>query len=162
MVPGWPEYEVSNAGRVRRVVPRWPHQGVRVLKPTGNARGYLCVTLTHTTARKTKGIHSLVTLAFLGPRPAGLCVNHMDGNKHNNAIGNLEYVTAQRNSRHSWTLGLQGRPKSRAKITEDDVRAIRAARAAGTSGRHELAAQYGLCVQHIDLIARRGTWRHVS
>lgn len=50
--------------------------------------------------------HHLVTQYYLGKRDANLCVNHKDGNKLNNKIENLEYVTWAENIKHSYRMGL--------------------------------------------------------
>ena len=50
-------------------------------------------------------VHSLVALAFIGPRPEGMEVNHKDCDKQNNALNNLEYVTHGENQRHAAQMG---------------------------------------------------------
>ncbi len=52
-------------------------------------------------------VHSLVAQYFIGPRPEGYQVNHIDGNKTNNHYSNLEYVTPMQNIRHSVETGLK-------------------------------------------------------
>lgn len=54
-------------------------------------------------------VHVLVAHAFLGPKPEGMEVNHKNGNKADNSIQNLEYVTHQENIKHSYAeLGRKG------------------------------------------------------
>lgn len=97
-IADFPDYEVSDRGRVRR---RTGGRGVRagrVLKPQPHPQGYVTVSLyrgTRKTWRRT--IHSLVASAFLGPRPAGHVADHDDGDKTNNHVGNLEWVTQRVN-----------------------------------------------------------------
>lgn len=78
-------HEVSSLGRVRG--PRGITSGV-----LGNA-GYLQACIT----RKTKNIHVLVAEAFIGPRPTGYHVCHLDGDKKNNNLSNLRYDTPKAN-----------------------------------------------------------------
>lgn len=75
----------------------------RVLRPQPHNNGYRTVS---PDGRKHKTIHSLVAAAFLGPRPDGCDVNHIDGDKTNNAASNLEYVTRKENMQHAMATGL--------------------------------------------------------
>jgi hypothetical protein len=97
-------YEVSDLGRVRSLDQHFSSQAGnsfvrrgRVLKanPAGNT-GYLGVSLPEPAARsgwRLRSVHSLVALAFLGPRPEGKEVRHLDGVKTNCALSNLAYGT---------------------------------------------------------------------
>lgn len=90
--------------------------------------------------------------AFLGPREPGQHVNHIDGNKTNNNLLNLEYLPAAANRAHAMANGLMCQ-----KLSLQDVRDIQAARASGVSGK-ELAARYGVSQSSI-CIAYRGRRR---
>lgn len=84
-VPGFPGYRVSDCGNVR--------SGKAALKAV-NQRGYRAVALYRDRKRHTKGIHALMMLAFIGPPPSpGHVVNHIDMNRANNVLSNLEYCT---------------------------------------------------------------------
>lgn len=85
-------YEVSDAGRVRNY--RYP----KVLTSSTDTNGYQIVTLYFRGKGKTKAVHQLVAHAFLGPQPGGMQVNHIDEDKTNNAVSNLEYVTSTFNN----------------------------------------------------------------
>ena len=102
----FPEYEVSNLGRVKRVV---GGRGVRIghcLSPHKTSNGYLNVRLTTNGQKKIPSIHGLVAEAFLGPRPQGLQVRHLDGDKTNNSIHNLAYGTPKENGQDNVRLGV--------------------------------------------------------
>jgi len=94
-VPGYPDYDVSDCGRVRSRK-RYP----RILKPlaAGNARRYLAVSLD----RKRLTIHYLVLLTFVGPRPAGAHICHNNDDAHDNRLVNLRYDTPQANADDSY------------------------------------------------------------
>lgn len=103
-------YQVSNEGevrahpdaRVRGLVPG------RVLFQSRDERGYPQMQMWMGGRAHTVKVHRLVANAFLGERPEGMTVNHIDGNKENNAIQNLEYVTGTENVRHAHRV-IEGR-----------------------------------------------------
>jgi len=89
-------YQVSNQGRVKSL---WFGKE-KILKQSLNVQGY-CVVCLHKNGEQTKTtIHQLVAIAFLGHIRCGykLVVNHIDFNKANNFVDNLEIVTARENS----------------------------------------------------------------
>jgi hypothetical protein len=97
-------YEVSSLGNMRRAKPGISTFVGRPIKPVASATGYAMVALcSREPGRRqpTRYLHRLVIEAFRGPCPDGHVVNHIDGNKQNNALSNLEYVTHQENSRHA-------------------------------------------------------------
>lgn len=107
-IDGFPGYQVSDRGNVRCF--RDFHGNItdkfRILKPLMNKDTYLYVDL-YTAEHKQvhKRIHRLVADAFLGPNP-DLVINHIDGNKQNNILSNIEWVTAERNSTLAAEAGL--------------------------------------------------------
>lgn len=95
-------YEVSNFGNVKSLKSR--HNKIIVLKKGVDLSGYEIVTLCRNGVHKTKTVHRLVLSAFLGISDKN--VNHIDGNKKNNCVENLEYVTKSQNTLHAIKLGL--------------------------------------------------------
>lgn len=98
---GW--YEVSNIGRIRRIKSENNTYIGRILSP--RKKRYVDINLSKNGMVKTCRIHKFVAEAFIGPRN-GFQINHKDGNKHNNIVSNLEYVTPKENSAHARRLGL--------------------------------------------------------
>ena len=96
-------YEVSSYGRVRSLMMQWGklRQEPLVLKPAPNRWGYLHVVLCRNGKMKNSRVHKLVAVAFLGQCPDGMEVNHVDGDKKNNELENLEYMTHQENMDHA-------------------------------------------------------------
>lgn len=105
--PFWDgKYEVSNLGRARRSAPGRRTAAGRLLSPISLSVGYLAIRPVQNGKNRQAYVHDLVAHAFVGPKPDGYCVNHIDGNKKNNAASNLEYVTHRRNMEHASETGL--------------------------------------------------------
>lgn len=162
-----PDYEVSNAGRVRRAVdgPGNTWAG-RVLVCAVASTGYRAVSLQdrRTGKQKQRLVHRLVALAFLGPAPQGTQVNHKDGVKTNNRPTNLEYVTPKQNTHHAMRAGLRGTyvgEQKAHKLTESDVREIVARVNAGET-RTAVAADKGVCREAVRDIMRGLNWTHLG
>lgn len=93
-IEGYPGYEVGDKGTV--VSLNYRQTGKRhVLRGARNKiYGYRFVNLCRKGEKpKSKWVHKLVADAFLGPRPPGLVINHIDSNPANNRADNLEYIT---------------------------------------------------------------------
>lgn len=101
-------YQVSNMGRVRSVDRYVPHKrfGQKFCKGHMMAThvtnsGYLSVNLCRGNKYTSYDVHRLVAIAFLGVHAVdGLEVNHIDEDKRNNKVDNLEWVTKSQNNRH--------------------------------------------------------------
>lgn len=147
----------SRYGSTRRIK-------ARILKPN-NIRGYFCVQVLAAGKPRNVFIHRMIAELFV-PNPHGKpYVNHIDGNKANNKIENLEWVTHAENMRHAFALGLVPYPKSgpgdqspAAKLDWPSVREIR--RLLSEGSRHiDVANQFGVTKGTIGFIARNETWR---
>ena len=94
-----PNYLVANTGRIRRDGSCKDHS-------MRNSKGYLVTDLYSGGNRETVRVSRLVAEEFI-PNPDNKPeVNHKDGNKHNNDVSNLEWVTKKENVRHAWDTGL--------------------------------------------------------
>lgn len=119
-IEGFPNYEVSNLGRVRNKNTK------QIIAPIKGSSGYLSVRIRKQTGDYEKpalNIHRLVAKTFI-PNPENKPqVNHIDGNKLNNKMDNLEWCTRKENSKHAMKLGLfkpepPEPPKKKVKIIE--------------------------------------------
>ncbi len=97
-VPGFEgRYDVSDHGRVRSWQP-WRGTPVpRILAPVRGSHGYEAVALRPEGVVPSTTVHRLVMLAFVGPCEDGMDVRHLDGDKTNNTLMNLEYGTRSEN-----------------------------------------------------------------
>lgn len=91
-------YEISCSGDVRRI------GASKKLSPTCNNMGYLYVSLSAKGRVKKFTLHRLVASTFLSGEGV---VNHKDGNKQNNHVSNLEWVTYSENNKHAYKTGLK-------------------------------------------------------
>ena len=121
-------YQVSNLGRVRthnkvtssaRFKER--HWKDRILKQkTAKDKG-LRVELWNNKGHKTILVHRLVANAFLGEAPSSdMTVNHIDGNRHNNNVNNLEWLSLADNIKHGFRTGLYKNTQKRCVLIKND------------------------------------------
>lgn len=163
VIADWPDYAVSDHGRVKRITD-WRHaRAGRVRKPVFLS-GYPAVALTARPGRrKMRTIHSLVAEAFLPPKPFPEAeVNHKDADRANPHWTNLEWVSRSANRQHGYDVGFcdaRGDRNGNARLCSEDVRAIRAE--PDRSGWPGLAARFGVSVATIRDVATRRTWTHV-
>ena len=92
-IPEYSIYQISTFGRVKNTKTN------NILTPTKPYNGYLQVHLCQNGKKISKCIHQLMGVAFLGPRPKGFEINHIDGNRENNYLNNLEFIPWKENRR---------------------------------------------------------------
>lgn len=133
----------------------------RILKIFANARGYCGVVLSRRGKTYSRAVHQLVAEAFLEQKP-GYEVNHINGEKSDNRVDNLEMITRAENMAHAREMGLtaKGEEHGLAKITEVDVLQIRAARKAGKKLK-SIAIEFGISREHAGAIASGKYWSHL-
>jgi hypothetical protein len=158
-------YEVSNMGHIRRTTR--VNGGKRAGKSLGYNldNGYREIVFfddKHNRIRKL--VHQVVSEAFLGKIPVGMEVNHKDGNKRNNKLSNLEYVTPSQNIQHAIRTGLmkpvRGTRIGTSKLTPRQVRRIRQRYDAGAS-MADIARRMKLGLTTVGDICNRRSWRHL-
>jgi len=98
-IPGYESrYDVSDQGQIRSLLGRSGRPIPYMMTPCEDSKGYYEVTLSHAPNRaRSKLVHLLVMLAFIGPRPDGLERRHLDGDCRNNNLANLTYGTRTEN-----------------------------------------------------------------
>lgn len=173
-IPNYDGYQASSDGRVRSVKRNDKYNRTyqsRELSAFESNSGYLYVDLSLGGSTERVAVHDAVLLAFEGPKPEGYEVNHLDGDKQNNELGNLEYCTRSENVKHAINeLGKfqhervvpKGEDSGNSKVTEDDVRKIRQLDDATDLTHREIANRFGISRSAVSMICRRETWGHVE
>ena len=169
-ISGFPDYEISSQGRVRRTTSRGRWKAGHLLIISDNGR-YPKVVLYQAGGYKIRYIHTLVLEAFVGPRPEGLECNHKDGVKKNTILDNFEWTTHSENEKHANRLGLKrfaGFP-SRAgelhplhRLKTEDVMAIKGLLSAGEMSQGRIAEIYGVSQTQISRIHLEKRWRCIK
>lgn len=100
-------YQVSNFGKIKRINPK-----MKILKETDNGNGYKIVGLCKNNKRKNYYVHRLVAEAFIPNLNNFKEINHIDNNKSNNIVNNLEWCTRNYNVKYSYDRGYHIPPKN--------------------------------------------------
>ncbi len=151
------QYLISNLGRVKTI-----KTGL-IRKLQVHKDGYLCLILCTNRIRCVKYIHRLVAESFID-NPSNLVeVNHIDGNKLNNSISNLEWCTHHDNVLHAVNTGLmkfrKGIEINSTKLTESQVIEIRKLK--GIVKGNKIAVMYNVDKSTIYDILNNKSWKHL-
>ncbi len=147
LIPGLQGYMIDEGGSVWSLKAgmgnRWtePH----LIKQWVDKRGYVHVTLRPDGEKKRFSVHALMMLAFVGERPEGFTVSHLDGNPTNNNIGNLEYASHVDNVNERWRHGtmIYGKSSHLSKISDKTASEIWNAIQSGSKNK-EIVEKFGV------------------
>lgn len=166
-IKGFENYLISDKGEVKSAE-RIIHDAAghtyvhpeKVLKPNKTPNGYQVVYLRANGKTYAKYIHRLVAESFM-PTNDDLVVNHVDGDKSNNNLNNLEWVTYHDNNQHAYDIGLRkkGEQHYLSKLTENDVREIRSI--TEKVSYQEIADRYHVSKATIRDVMLYRTWRTI-
>lgn len=150
-------YTISNLGIVRSKLTN------REMKPNLTKFGYMRVNLRKAKSREYKSyfIHRLVASHFLDNKNNLPEVNHIDCNRTNNVVTNLEWCTKQYNVRHSFIYGSashKGLRNPNSKLSYSDVQAIFALKKTNRFYNTQIAKIFNVAPQSIDNIINGNTW----
>jgi hypothetical protein len=168
LIPGFPAYRVGSDGSIwsrwqLRSKPSRLSNVWRLKKSRPTTDGYLIVSISRGGGdKKTITLHRLILLSFVGPRPKGMEARHLDGNKLNNRISNLQWGTPQENikDRIAHGNGYQGVRVKCAVLNDDLVRGIRRLGAEGHM-RATIARIIGCSPGAVGHVLRGESWKHV-
>ena len=144
-------YQVSNLGRVKSL--RFGKEKILAPSPTDKT-GHLMVVLHKNGKRKCAKVHQLVMFAFVGERPEGKVVMHLDSNPQNNALSNLQWGTNIENAVEAARQGKIGRQK----LEVQEVAEIRALLEQGASTK-DIAKKYGITDRNVRYIRNEHTFQ---
>lgn len=166
-------YQISNFGKVKSL-DRIINSGIkynskvlrkgRILKSCTDKYGYLKVLLHKDGVKKNKNIHRLVASSWLNDFSESKQVNHKDGNKLNNYVGNLEMLTNDENIAHGVRHNLFrfGENHPNTKLTKSDVLDIKNRYNLMKESSYSISLKYGVCRQTIMNIISGRTWAKMS
>ncbi len=106
-------YQVSNLGVCRSLIDNHGRKRVKILSPDITRTNYHQVTLSSNKEGKRHLIHRLVAESFIINHKNKPQVNHINGDKANNCVSNLEWVTRSQNMKHAFYIGLAKPPNSK-------------------------------------------------
>lgn len=153
------QYKISSSGEIRT------QETNRIRKAHSDKKGYLRISLYKNGQQFNKFIHRLVAKTFIENPQNKPQINHKDGNKANNTVDNLEWVTNQENAKHAWENGLydkatkqkQGELNHSSKLTKENILWVRES----DKPAAYLAEKLSVNVTTIYRIKNKETWIHV-
>lgn len=159
---GWGDYYISDYGNVYSI------RRSKILKVWNSPHKYQRITLSKKGYEKSFCIHRLVATVFI-PNPEGKkSINHKDGNKHNNHVSNLEWVTPYENTKHAVSLGLiapfkneSGELHPAAKLNNVDIAMIKILCQNGFT-QEQIGKRFGIHATHVSAIKLNKTWKNLK
>lgn len=146
-------YQVSSHGRIKsmqrkvackngsfREIPE------KIVTPLFTKQGYLNIVASRKQKRETLVVHQLVAHYFIGDRPLGLVIDHIDGDKTNNKATNLRYVSCKQNSRK----------RKDVKLDENRVQQILSL--VGKEPQQQIAKRFGISQSMVSKIKCKKLW----
>ncbi len=168
-VPGFNEYMVTDKGEVFRR---------SLVKPSiGAGGGYAIISLSQTGRKVSRTVHKIVLEAFIGQAPSNCVAHHLDGNRLNNALDNLQWITRSEHGRMH-PSGKGGRINHKditcdnpwrgervwtSKLTAERVQQIRLLWASTSPNYtiYQLAKMFDVTESTISKVINRKSWQHV-
>ena len=164
-------YQVSNLGRIRsldRITPDGRNIKGQVKAVKINRDGYVMVELYKNRKGVRHLVHRIVATAFIkNDNPVNKTeVNHIDLNRKNNVVTNLEWISHTDNVKYSYKQGSHkgrqiGEKNNKARLTEEQVIDTRRKYDSGEMTQMELAKEYNVGWSTIHNIVFRLTWKHI-
>ncbi len=165
-IPGFMRYEASNTGKLRSK--NYKRTGKTIELNPAEDGGYMRTVLLDNNGKyKTIRVHRIILKTFIGN--SHWETNHINGDKTDNKLSNLEYCTHSENLIHAFKIGLEklmrGTDNHFAKLNDNQIKEIREyAKIHGKlKNRKGLSFKYGVTESHLkDIVSRRrNAWSHI-
>jgi hypothetical protein len=157
-IPEFENYLITKKGKI------WSKKYKKFLKPNTNGSGYLRVEFRIDNKRFHRVIHRVLAKVFI-PNPENKKeVNHKDGNKLNNKLSNLEWVSPRENMKHAFKIGIKshrGEKHPGAKLSGEQVREIRKLAKAGKLKQAKIGEKFGILQTTVSEIKSGRLWPHI-
>lgn len=168
-IPEWPGYHISNLGEVySSKKPGARGELETELKPMSPriTKGYRRVGLRSNDGRKhMKKVAHLVIETFIGPKPHGMVVDHIDGNRLNDSLNNLQYISRSTNIRKAYKQNrnsfTKGNKNGQSRLTLLDIAIIKI-RGLANENHHKIAEDLNSRQGHISSIIRGERHSHIK
>jgi len=163
-IPGYEKlYAITDDGQVWSYGNRiGSSSSGKFISQCGLNHKYLRVALFKNKKRKNWLVHQLVVMTYIGPVNK-LTVNHIDGNKLNNQLKNLEIISRSENTKHGWKNGLiktrYGEKNGNVKLKKHQVLSIKKLR--GQKSQRELAKMFEVSQGTIYKVQKNKTWVNI-
>ena len=122
------------------------------------------VSFSYNNKSKPLRVHRLLAITFIANPDKKPCINHIDGNKLNNEICNLEWCTHQENMDHAFRTGLannKGENNGQSKLTSKKAKEIKLLLADGRLSQYKIASMYGVSRSCVLGIKAGRLWKDV-
>ncbi len=157
-IPVFTGYEISKEGIIKTI------KTGKIKSQYIGSTGYYMVTLAINKKQKPQRVHRLIAQTYI-PNPLGdPTINHIDGNKINNDISNLEWCTHLENVRHAFRIGLvnnTGVNNGMSKLDDNKVMEIKRLLSIGDKSQESIAKEFNISRTIISKIKQKKYWKHI-
>jgi len=162
IIEDFPDYAVSNLGRVKRIVPdKWNHR-CKILKQQKNRKGYFKVILCKNKLKYNKEIHILVFETFYNKLKSHECVHHKDENKENNYYNNFKLMTKSEHSHFHNKNKLIGENNNNSILICQDIIQIKLLLKCRKLKNKYIAKIFEVSCATVSLIKSGKVWNHIK